>query len=238
MSVNVSIIIPTFNEEKYLPHLLDSIKNQSSPPAEIIIADGPSIDKTKEIALSYGCKVVDGGNHPGIGRNRGAQIATQPLLLFIDSDGYLTPNFLEKNIAEFEKRNLDIGTCYTTTDSKNPMDQFAGEFVNFYYNITQKILPHVYGNYIFSKKTNHEKLGGFDESLYLGEDHDYVARAVKHGAKYAILNSEKGVVSLRRYRSKGRFKTILIYIYIEVHRIFAGGIKRKQTNFAFGQHDK
>ena len=70
----LSIIIPTYNEEEYLPVLLDSIKSQSFDDYEIIVADANSTDKTREIAESYGCIVVAGGL-PAVGRNNGAKIA-------------------------------------------------------------------------------------------------------------------------------------------------------------------
>ncbi len=58
INVKLSIIIPTYNEEEYLPKLLYSIKEQNFKDYEIIVADAGSIDKTKEIAESYGCKVI------------------------------------------------------------------------------------------------------------------------------------------------------------------------------------
>ena len=51
----ISIIIPTYNEEEYLPVLLDSIKKQSYTDYEIIVADANSTDRTREIAEEYGC---------------------------------------------------------------------------------------------------------------------------------------------------------------------------------------
>ena len=51
----LSIIIPTLNEEKYLPRLLESIKNQNFSDYEIIVSDGGSSDSTKQIALDNNC---------------------------------------------------------------------------------------------------------------------------------------------------------------------------------------
>ena len=85
----LSIIIPTYNEEEYLPVLLESIKKQSFKDYEIIVADANSTDRTREIAESYGCIVVDGGL-PAAGRNNGAKVATGEYLLFLDSDLELT----------------------------------------------------------------------------------------------------------------------------------------------------
>ena len=81
----LSIIIPTKNEEKYLPNLLRSIKKQTFKDYEIIVADNNSKDKTKKIAKRYGCKIVKGGL-PGKARNQGAKFAEGDILLFLDSD--------------------------------------------------------------------------------------------------------------------------------------------------------
>ncbi|MEN6592532.1 MAG: glycosyltransferase family A protein, partial [Methanobacterium sp.] len=59
--MKISIIIPTYNEEEYLPYLLESIKRQDFTDYEVIVADAHSTDKTREIAKSFGAKIVDGG---------------------------------------------------------------------------------------------------------------------------------------------------------------------------------
>ena len=59
--MKLSIIIPTYNEEEYLPKLLESIKMQDFTDYEVIVADANSKDNTRKIATDYGAKVVDGG---------------------------------------------------------------------------------------------------------------------------------------------------------------------------------
>jgi glycosyltransferase involved in cell wall biosynthesis len=55
----ISVIIPARNEEKNLPELLESLKNQTyKKKFEIIVVDGKSKDRTREIAKSYGCRVI------------------------------------------------------------------------------------------------------------------------------------------------------------------------------------
>lgn len=81
LTMNVSIIIPTYNEEDYIENLLKSIKRQDyNDDIEVIVADAFSSDKTVEIAKQYDCIVVDGGL-PAVGRNRGAEVATGEFLI-------------------------------------------------------------------------------------------------------------------------------------------------------------
>ena len=71
----LSIIIPALNEEKYLPLLLGEIKKQNfADDLEIIVADAGSVDKTIEIARSFGCEITKGGL-PAKGRNEGGKVA-------------------------------------------------------------------------------------------------------------------------------------------------------------------
>ena len=103
----LSIIIPTYNEEEYLPVLLESIKKQSFTDYEIIIADANSTDKTREIAKEYGCIVIDGGL-PAVGRNNGARIAQGEYLLFLDSDLELTDDYLRNVYTSLEWNTLEL----------------------------------------------------------------------------------------------------------------------------------
>ena len=108
----ISIIIPTKNEERFLPGLLKSIKKQTLKNIEIIIADANSTDKTKIIAKRKKCKIINGG-FPDEGRNNGAKISSSKTLLFLDSDIILpSENFLERLLSEFKKKKLDVAGVY------------------------------------------------------------------------------------------------------------------------------
>lgn len=238
MDLSVSIVIPTFNEEKYLPKLLKSIKKQTIQPKEIIVSDAFSTDSTRKIARSFGCKVVDGGL-PGKARNCGAQTATQPLLLFLDADVIIPPKFLEKTIEEMMKKDYDIATCYVRAMSPLKIDKILYESLNYYTRLTKKIYPHLAGACIFVKKSLHHKLNGFDESLVLGEEHDYIRRAKKLGkVHYGYLHAYKVSHSVRRQVKEGRMYLSLKYILIEFHLIFIGKIKKNYFNYKFGEYTK
>jgi glycosyltransferase involved in cell wall biosynthesis len=236
MKAKVSIIIPTFNEEKYLPKLLRSIDKQSCQPEEVIIVDAFSTDKTRQIAKKFGHKVLDGGL-PAKARNIGAEHAKQPLLLFLDSDVILPKSFLEETIAEMEERELDIASCYISPMSTQKIDKVLHDFVNYYFKITKRFHPHIPGFCIFVKRRMHETIGGFDESVILAEDYDYVSRIKKVG-KFSYLNSYKIPVSIRRLSEEGRLNVALKYLALELHLIFLGQVRKQIFTYKFGQHFK
>lgn len=231
---DISIIVPTFNEEHYLPKLLTSISKQTLKPKEVIVSDAYSSDKTREIAESFGCKIVNGGL-PAKARNEGAKAATSQALLFLDADVVLPRDFLEKCSKEIGRRRLAIAAAYITPIKPTKKDYYLYEAVNTYLRFTKHFYPHAYGCCIFVKKGIHDAIGGFDESLVMGEDHDYVRRARKKGI-FSFLTSYKIPVSERRLVEDGRLVLVLKYILIEFHLIFIGKLKPGTKLYHFGKH--
>jgi len=236
----ISIIIATLNEEKYLPLLLASINNQTLKPSEVIVADAVSDDKTVEIAKKFGCKAVKEKpprTGPAKGRNAGAKIATQETLLFLDSDVVLPPNFLEDAQKEMEERKLDVAGCFISPLSTKLIYKIGSALTNYYFFLSSFITPHAGGYCIFSKKAIHEKINGFDQTLVLGEDHDYVRRASKVG-KFGFIRNIKIEVSVRRLKEEGIIKTCSKYVFSELQTLIFGKQRIRSFGIEFGKHHK
>jgi len=230
----LSIVIPAKNEEKTLPGLLKSIKKQTFKDYEIIVSDADSKDKTKEVAESYGACVVKGGL-PGPGRNRGAEAANGRYYLFLDADGELpSDKFLEENLAEMKRRGICAATTYIKPLSSKPIDHALLEICNAYNLIMEKLKPHAPGCCIFVKKHVHDELGGFDESLTLAEDHDYVQRAEKAGYRFRILRSQPVGVSVRRLEKDGRWGLAIKYLKSELHQMLYGKHETLPYDYVMG----
>ena len=144
--MKISIIIPTYNEEEFLPNLLTSIQRQGFDDMEVIIADAHSADKTVDIAESFGCKVVPGGL-PATGRNNGAAVAESQLLLFLDADSVLTNNYISSAIEEFELHNLGIAITQIVPLEKGFINQISHELANYLTKQISHIKPHGAGCY-------------------------------------------------------------------------------------------
>jgi len=233
--MKLSIIIPTLNEEDYLPLLLESIKKQNfNGDYEIIVADANSKDRTIEIAKKYGCKITKGGL-PAKGKNEGAKIAKGDLLLFLDADTIsLLPKFLDTILEKFRARDLDI-VSFSLSPKENKFDKFAYSLYNFWARFTQGFLPHA-AQAILIKKEVHQIIGGFDEEIKIAEDHFYVRTAAKF-AKFRFINLPL-LVSSRRFERDGRFKTYLKYLLVGLHLFFLGPVKSDIFRYRFGYYSK
>lgn len=227
----ISIVIPSLNEEKYLPKLLESIRKQTYKDYEIIVADNNSTDKTREIAKKFKCKIVNGGL-PAKGRNNGAKAAKWDIIFFIDADGIIEKGFLHKAVSEMKNKNLDIAGCYIWPLSKRIFDNAIFAFFNYWIYLTQFFYPHAPGSGIFCKKSLHQKIKGFDEKVRLGEEADYVKRAKKYG-KFHILNTVRTYTSVRRFDKEGRLKLAMKIFLAEIYRIFFGEIRTNIFKYGF-----
>ncbi len=109
--LRLSIIIPTKNEEKNLPWVLIRIKRLSHklPEHEIIVVDGHSTDKTREVAKKFGCRVIlDHMKGKGEAMRTAAKRANGKILLFIDADGSHNPKDIPKLITPIVKDEVDL----------------------------------------------------------------------------------------------------------------------------------
>ncbi|WP_295113051.1 MJ1255/VC2487 family glycosyltransferase [uncultured Methanobrevibacter sp.] len=229
----LSIIIPTYNEEEYLPILLESIKTQSFTDYEVIIADANSTDKTREIAEEYGCIIVEGGL-PGVGRNNGAKVAKGEYLLFLDSDLKLTDDYLRDVLYEFRMEKLGIAITQMLPLSDKVQDKIFHDFANYFMISVEKIKPHGAGCYgIIARKELHDKCGGFDESLTFGEDTDYIERLAKK-EKFRVLRNAKIGVSTRRLEEEGLATLIRQYGKSTINDFLGKRTDASDLNYNFG----
>lgn len=233
----ISIIIPTLNEENYLPKLLDSLKKQNlKEDYEVIIADAGSTDTTVEIAKKkYGCKVVPGGL-PAKGRNEGAKVAQGDLLLFLDADLILPEGFLDALLKEFREKNLDIASTGLDFLSDKKIYKIAAFLRNIYYRCTQRIFPHI-SQCILVKKDIHNKISGFDEKIKFCEDFEYVKKMGKI-SKFGHISKIKFYSSVRRFEKDGLIYTFLKLLLAHLYIALFGPIKSDIFRYRFSHYLK
>lgn len=231
----LSIIIPTLNEASHLPRLLDSIQIQDYTDYEIIVADAGSTDGTVTLAQDRGCRVIPGGP-VSVGRNQGAHAARGDILLFLDADVILSEvTFLRDVLGEFVRWWLGVAGIRLVPDSKKFIDKLAYKVYTLTATVTENILAHA-ASAIMIKKSVHDAIGGFDESIVFVEDHPYVRVASKI-AKFGFITKECVIVSVRRYDKDGRWRTFTKYILAGIYITLVGPIKSDIFHYKFAHYE-
>ncbi|MDR1467488.1 MAG: glycosyltransferase [Oscillospiraceae bacterium] len=113
----ISVIVPVYNVEKFLPKCLNSIINQTFKDTEVILVNDGSRDSSGKIAESFASFnknfILINKKNGGLSeaRNKGLEIARGDYISFIDSDDYVHPKFLERLHNLMKKHNADIAYC-------------------------------------------------------------------------------------------------------------------------------
>ena len=232
---DLSVIVPTLNEAVCLPKLLESLRRQTQPPLEIIVADAGSTDRTVVLAEAAGARVVVGGL-PAVGRNAGAAAARGSYLLFLDADVVLPPTFIAQILETFDRDYLEIATTGLVPDSTLRIDHLAFAFQQRAMELLGELYPFTHGAVILVTARLHRRLGGFRTTLRLGEDTDYGRRA-KQFARFGVIPGIAATMSVRRFTKEGRLTLLRKYLrHGLLQRLEAFGV-RADVPYDFGQFD-
>lgn len=192
---SVAVILPAFNEEKYIKPAIESLKNQLIPfnKLDIIVVDNSSTDHTASFAATAGATVILQPSGPvGKVRNTGVEATDADFLFFMDAD-CLAPKDWIKHGLEFLQSNDSIVGGGGLKLSEQP------KFLEKYWLLTSKkgeMLPsELLGSCLIIKRKHFEMVNGFDTVMTAGEDSDIHKKLIKKGLKVKI-ERELSVVHL------------------------------------------
>lgn len=202
--MKISVCITTFNEERSLGNLLDSLIHQTKKPNEIIIVDGGSTDGTRKIIDNYGKKY---GNIRGIfrkcirakGRNLGVKLAKNKIIAITDAGCVVDKNWLKLITGPFKDRTIDIAAGFyrmrirpssaNKMRTRNSFEKAESLFLGVLPNdFNSSFLPSTRS--IAFTKGAWKTIGGFPERKEnSAEDTDFNYQAIKLGMKYARVKN-------------------------------------------------
>jgi glycosyltransferase involved in cell wall biosynthesis len=199
-----SVIIPTYNEERFIRRCLDSIRAQrvAADRVEIVIVDNGSTDRTVAICQEYTDRIL---SHPelrvGAMRNQGAATATGQVLAFLDADCIADDGWLAAAEASLGEGSCVTGDSYDIPSNPHWIERawFAQEHRGR--RITNLIPA---GNMIVPREL-FLRLGGFNEQLVAGEDAEFCQRAARIGP--VIADERLRVVHLGNPKTLKKFIT-------------------------------
>jgi rhamnosyltransferase len=223
----VSVVIPTYQAEKHLPALLQSLRGQTLPPHEVILVDSSSTDHTVEIARDAGCIVIliaKKDFRHGFARNLGAKRAAGDVLVFLTQDALPVDAVFLENLVEpiIAGRAAAVTARQVARPDAGPVESFNRSFnypetsfirssediprlgvkAFFFSNTASAIDAQVFRN-----------LGGFSEQVIVNEDMLFCAnlifsgRAVAYQAEARVFHSHHYALAplFRRYFDIGVF---------------------------------
>src|SRR3989338_10101235 len=185
--LKISVVIPTYNEEKYLRTSLESFKNQSFKDFELIVADGSSTDDTEKISRIYNAKFITVKNSNVVrARDAGLRQAHGEILVGADADTFYPPDHLEVIWQEYQKNNKIVactGKAKIVNGPKWGIKVWVIIYwiIGLFYRLFAIVLYAPAYNLSYRRKVFLD-LGGYDVNLDFGGDElDVLARLKKVG---------------------------------------------------------
>lgn len=211
----ISVIIPAYNEEKYILKTLQSLANQEYPDFEVIVVLSGCTDKTEDVVKRF-IKLRPELNislvtEPKLGvslaRNKGAKYARGNILFFLDADTYLDYNCLFK-INQYMNSDFAIGTCHSKPIPKKFLFSIIVGFKNMIHRL--RLVKGIHGTFI-CHRGHFEKVAGYNEELVIMEHRDLILKLLPFG-KYLWIPTAFATTSMRRWQQNGTLTTLFYWI--------------------------
>lgn len=201
----ISVIVPVYNTERYLPECLDSLLAQTYQNFELLLVDDGSPDQCWEILQQYAAQDArvrifrkeNGGVSSA--RNFGLRQAKGEYIGFVDSDDFVAPQYLEWMYRALRQTNTDLAVCgyRKVQKEENPMciAPVAGELeikvfslAEYSFDYTQCEAANQYVWRILYKRSLCKELY-FDEQLFIGEDTFFFAQVLLQAKGLALVKA-------------------------------------------------
>ena len=181
MQPSVAVVIPCFNQKRFLSKAIDSALGQTVPPEEVIVVDDGSSEKLAAVTASYaGVSLICQSNRGLAGaRNCGLRAASSDKIIFLDADDRLLPEAIAAGLQCFAG-NPDAGFVYggfndVTRRGRTPCFSPVGTHRDLIATNWIGMIATV----MFDRRILLDQ-GGFDESLGMCEDWDAYLRLSRH----------------------------------------------------------
>jgi glycosyltransferase involved in cell wall biosynthesis len=217
----LSIIIPAYNEEELLPRTLTRLREAlqiAGLEATIVVTDNNSTDRTAEVARAAGADVVfEPVNQIARARNAGAAHASGDHLIFVDADTIVEPSTLRQAADALASGAICGGGAIVLGET--PFTGFSAFLVTFWtwLSRTQQLAA---GAFVFCTREAFEGAGGFDETVYAGEEVWFAMRLKQwgkaRGQTFRLIEDPPVRTSSRKATMFGSWQLFLQFLIVLV----------------------
>lgn len=239
-SIDLAIIIPTLNEERYIGRLLDSIYFQTVHPKEICVVDAFSEDgtieeiKRRHVYLKNLKFYQIEKSTTAKQRNFGVKKTKSKHILFLDADMLLlNPNTLKSYMEEIYQKKPDSAAAFNYPLSDLWKDKLFFYGMNLTFFLVKPFWPMANGMNQYIRRDVFMRVGGYDEKVRLGEDSEIIQKIADAGGKFIYLTGSRMYTSVRRYVMEGRRNYILKMIR-SIYYITRYGYRYNPVEYKYG----
>jgi rSAM/selenodomain-associated transferase 2/rSAM/selenodomain-associated transferase 1 len=225
----VSVIIPARNEQDHLAATLASVL--TTQDVEVIVVDGQSTDRTREIARCFGAKVVDSEPSRGRQLNLGAGHARGDRLVFLHADTILPFGFAGVIEQTVGRPGIVAGAFGLSIDAP----QLAARVVECGVLLRSRLFGRPYGDQaLFMTSNSYQQCGGFPDLPYM-EDYGMLSRLKAYGRVHVA--SARVLTSARRWESRGWLRTTTRHQWLILRHHLGGRSTRGEFAAASSTHE-
>ncbi len=216
----ISVVVPAYNEEENITACLESLNRQTLPRTEyeIIVVDGNSKDRTRELAAPLADLVfIQTSERVGGARNDGAMRAKGEIVAFTDADSIIPPDWLERirdDFAGYHPVQL-YGTVYPREEGLSYRVSLALANTFSWIGYHMGILYYSLGCNTVVDRAAFIRAGMY-RSMDAGEDIEIALRMKRQGKVLFDPKLRVGF-SMRRYRQFGTLRSLYQWLYIVAH---------------------
>lgn len=214
-SPRISVVIPAYNEENFIGNTLENVKatvaeyvDSTGNEVEILVVDNNSSDRTGEIAEAQGARVIfEPKNQIAAARNAGGKAAQGEIVAFLDADDHMSSNLLclvDKVMAS----DRYIGGGVRQKRERESL------IIKIWHAYMSSILWFcgISAGLMYTHRDTFNKLGGFDEKLYAGEDAQFLLDlkrlGKKQGKSFCVIKEGYVIKSTRKFDHYGGIRVL------------------------------
>jgi glycosyltransferase involved in cell wall biosynthesis len=183
---DVSVVIAAFNRAELIARAIESAQSQTLLPAEVIVIDDNSTDRTADVAEASGAIVLrhDTNRGPAAARNTALRAATQPWVAILDSDDEWLPHHLATLWPLRDDHDLLAGMAISpgAPGSPNRLAVWPGRRQRLLRSPAQLLYPeNPIPSTALLRRAAIDRAGGYDEDIWFGEDIELYVRILEGG---------------------------------------------------------